>query len=148
MSFGPGLRNRQVAWLCATLGAVTGLVMGLWSFDGPVPVPAWLGEYGSTARRLARLGHIAFFGLAILNLLLATELDRVRNHRTAHHIASVAMNFGNVGLPLVLFGAAVWAPLKYLLPIPALAVTIALLLTALTLWPSRHSSLSFHENLG
>ncbi|MFM7102491.1 MAG: hypothetical protein ACKO3N_15130 [Verrucomicrobiota bacterium] len=148
LSGGPGFRNRQVAWWCATLGALTGLLMGLWSFDGPVPVPAWLGDYGSTARRLARLGHIAFFGLAILNLLLAGELDRVRRPRPAHRLASVAMNFGNVGLPRVLFGAAAWMPLKYLLPIPALAVTLALLLTGLTLWPSRNPPPVSHENPG
>lgn len=134
--------------MCASLGALTGLVMGLWSFDGPVPVPAGLGDYGSTARRLARLGHIAFFGLAILNLLLAAELDRVGNHSRAGRLASAAMNFGNVGLPVVLFGAAVWAPLKYLLPLPAMAVTIALLLAARGLQGSRPPTPFFHEKLG
>jgi hypothetical protein len=122
--------------------------MGLWSLDGPVPVPAWLGDYGSTARRLARLGHIAFFGLAILNLLLAAELDRAGNHSRAARLASAAMNFGNVGLPVVLFGAAIWAPLKYLLPVPAMAVTIALLLAAWGLRGSRPTTSFFHEKLG
>ena len=65
------------------VGIATGLVMGLWSFDGPVPVPAWLGEYGDTPRRLARLGHIAFLGLGILNLLLDHELPRSGSARAA-----------------------------------------------------------------
>ena len=30
-----------------------------------------MGGYGSFRRRLARLGHISFFGLGFLNLLLA-----------------------------------------------------------------------------
>lgn len=40
------------------------------------------------------------------------------------------MNFGNVFLPLVLVSAAVYQPLKYLLPIPAVSVLVALALMA------------------
>jgi hypothetical protein len=36
------------------------------------------------------------------------------------------MNFGNVFLPLTLFAAAAYPPLKYLMPFPALAVFLAL----------------------
>ncbi len=133
-----GDRNRRVGWACAALGALTGLVMGLWSFDGPVPVPGWLGDYGSTARRLARLGHIAFFGIGILNLLLARELAVTALGRLGRRVASTAMNLGNVFLPLVIFGAAVFPPLKYLLPLPAGAVFLALVLAALGAAPTRH----------
>ncbi len=125
-----GDRNRQIGWICAVLGALTGLVMGLWSFDGPVPTPGWLGEYGTTARRLARLGHIAFFGLGILNLLLARELSLSALGLQTKRVASRAMNFGNVFLPLTLFSAAAYPPLKYLLPLPASAVFLALILAA------------------
>jgi hypothetical protein len=119
--------NRAVAWSSMAAGAVTGLLLGLWSFAGPLPVPGFLGEYGSTARRLARLGHIACFGLGFINLLLAAELPRLgRGARTA----AVAMNVGNVAMPLVLFAAAVHQPVKYLLPVPALSVTLALALAA------------------
>ena len=48
--------NRTIGWASLAVGIATGLVMGLWSFDGPLPPPAWLGEYGDTPRRLyARL---------------------------------------------------------------------------------------------
>lgn len=123
-------RNRQVAWTCAVLGVLTGLVMGLWSFDGPMPVPPWLGDYGATARRLARLGHIAFLGLGILNLLLVRELAETSLGMAERRVAATAMNIGNVFLPLVLFAAAAWQPLKYLLPVPACSVFIALVLAA------------------
>ena len=116
------------------VGAGTGLIMGLWSFDGPVAVPGWLGEYGDTSRRLARLGHIAFFGLGIINLLLARELARWQSGRRAGRICSQAMNFGNVGLPLALFAASAWRPLKYLMPWPALAVFLALVIAAVHCW--------------
>ncbi len=110
------------------VGAGSGLILGLWSFDGPMAVPVWIGEYGDTSRRMVRLGHIAFFGLGILNILLARELPRLSDR--AGRIASPAMNFGNVFLPLTLFAAAAYPPLKYLLPFPALAVFLALVATA------------------
>jgi hypothetical protein len=40
------------------------------------------------------------------------------------------MNFGNVFLPLTLFAAATYPPLKYLLPLPALGVFLALVAAA------------------
>lgn len=111
-------------------GAALGLIMGLWSFHGPVAPPNFIGEYTDTPQRLLRLGHIACFGIGILNLLLVqTLLHSGDSPRVARHAAQ-AMNFGNVFLPLVLIIAAVYAPAKYLLPIPALSVFAALCLAA------------------
>jgi|SaaInl4_150m_RNA_FD_contig_21_1516141_length_898_multi_9_in_0_out_0_3 hypothetical protein len=122
--------NRAIAWASFLLGVITGMVMGLWSFDGPVPTPAGLTRYGETSRRLLRLGHIAFFGLGYLNLLLAAELptmplDKKQKRRAAHW-----MNFGNVVLPILLIAAAAQPLFKYLLPIPASAIAIALAIAA------------------
>jgi hypothetical protein len=108
--------------------------MGLWSFDGPFAVPVWLGEYDQTARRLARLGHIAFFGLGILNVLVASELRRFSAGTWGRRTAAWAMNFGNIFLPITLFAAAAYRPLKYLMIAPAVAVAVALLLTAYGVW--------------
>jgi len=120
--------NRVVGWSSLALGAATGLILGLWSFDGPLAVPEWLGGYGDTSRRLARLGHIAFFGLGILNLLLAREFPELGLRAGQRRVASVAMSFGNIFLPLTLFAAAAYRPCKYLMPLPALAVTVAMTL--------------------
>ena len=128
--------NRTVGWTSLAVGIATGLVMGLWSFDGPVSVPAWLGGYTETPRRLARLGHIAFIGLGILNLLLAQELSRSALGSTGRRIASGAMNTGNILLPLTLFAAAAWPPAKYAMGLPATCVFIALCLAA---WGTRGS---------
>ncbi len=122
--------NRLVGWTSMAVGATTGLAMGLWSFNGPMDTPAWLGEYADVSRRLARLGHIAFFGLGILNVLLARELTRVTLSTAAHRLALATMNFGNIFLPVTLFAAAAYHPAKYLLPIPAMSVTVALVITA------------------
>ncbi|MHC4953406.1 MAG: hypothetical protein ACYTGZ_05905 [Planctomycetota bacterium] len=122
--------NREVAWWSLALGAATGTVLGLWSFDGPVPTPPFLGAYDETARRLARLGHIAFFGLGFLNLFVARELPRLGLTEGGRRLAARAMNFGNLGLPLTLFAASAYAPLKYAMALPASAVLLALVLTA------------------
>jgi len=123
-------RNRQIGWTSAVVGVITGLIMGLWSFDGPLGVPGSLGDYGDVPRRLARLGHIAFFGLGILNLLLARELPDSSLGLGAKKAASFAMNFGNIFLPLTLFAAAFYHPLKYTMPLPATSVLVALVLAA------------------
>lgn len=104
--------------------------MGLWSFDGPAAIPAWLGDYGDISRRLARLGHIAFFGLGIINILLSRELPRLSLGRGALRTASLAMNFGNILLPLILFAAAAYRPLKYMMVFPASSVFLALAIAA------------------
>jgi hypothetical protein len=126
--------NRKMGWASLALGAASGLVLGLWSFQGPLPVPELLGDYDDVARRLARLGHIAFFGLGILNLLLAGELSRSRLTDSGRRIAGTAMNLGNLLMPPILFCAAAWHPAKYLLPVPATAVFVALILAA---WGAR-----------
>lgn len=122
--------NSTVGWTCLAVGVGTGLVLGLWSFDGPVAVPAWIGAYGDTSRRLVRLGHIAFIGLGILNILLGRELPRSALGAGGRRIASLAMNFGNIFLPLALFAAGAYRPLKLLMAPPALSVFLALVLAA------------------
>jgi hypothetical protein len=129
--------NRSIGWASLAVGVATGLVMGLWSFDGPLPTPAWLGEYGDTPRRLARLGHIAFLGLGILNILLARELPHSSLGERGHRVASLSMNVGNILLPITLFAAAAWHPAKYAMGIPATAVFVALCLAAWGARPSR-----------
>jgi hypothetical protein len=124
-------RNGAVGWASVAAGVGVGLVMGLWSFDGPMPVPAWLGEYGDTSRRLARLGHIAFIGLGILDILADRELRQTTLGPRATTAASWLLIAGNTLLPITLFAAAAWRPLKYLMPLPAMAVFAALVLLAL-----------------
>jgi hypothetical protein len=134
----PGDSNRVVGWVSLATGVLVGFVMGLWSFGGPLPVPDRLGDYGDLSRRLARLGHVAFFGVGIINLLLARELPRLSLGRRARRAASVAMNVGNVFLPLTLLAAAFWHPIKYLMSVPATAVLVALVLVVLGLREEGH----------
>lgn len=122
--------NLAVGWSSLAVGALTGLILGIWSFGGPVPVPEWIGDYDTLPRRLLRLGHIAFFGLGILNIMLARHLGRQRSFSYPRPLALRAMNFGNVFLPVTLIAASVFEPAKYLMSVPALAVSFALVVGA------------------
>jgi hypothetical protein len=124
-------RNRSVGWTSMAVGVGAGLLLGMWSFDGPLAVPEWLGAYDATSRRLVRLGHIAFIGLGILDVLLARELPQLRLSARWRRIASGAMILGNVLLPPVLVAAGAWRPLKYLMSLPATAVFVALVVAAI-----------------
>jgi amino acid transporter len=126
----PRYWNRPVGWWSLVVGIATGLVMGLWSFDGPMATPAWIGEYADTSRRLIRLGHIAFVGLGILDILLANELTRSLLDPRRRLLASRLMVAGNIGLPVALFAAAVWPPAKYVMGVPAMCVFVAMVLAA------------------
>jgi hypothetical protein len=122
--------NRAIAWSGFCAGVLSGMFMGLWAFDGPLAPPAWIGGYGETARRLIRLGHIAFFGIGLLNLALTKELPDLALAERAKAGAAAAMNFANLILPFLLIAAALVAPLKYLLPFPVVAALAALALAA------------------
>jgi len=122
--------NRTIAWSSFFFGAASGMVIGLWAFDGPVPAPASMTDYSATARRLLRLGHIAFFGIGYLNLLLAIELPSLYLSNKFKLWAAHAMNFANILLPVTLMAAAAVPQLKYLLPLPVSAATLALAIAA------------------
>ena len=125
-----GARAQALAWCSILCGALTGMLMGLWSFDGPIPVPGWIGSYDELPRRFLRLAHVAMFALGMLHVMVGKWLstsEMPSRHKTS---AYVMMAAGNVLMPAVLIGAAIWAPLKYLTAVPTLALTIAFAIVA------------------
>ncbi len=125
---------RMVGFTSLAAGALTGMLIGLWSFGGPVPTPPAIGDYGDLPRRLLRLGHIAFFGLGMLSLILARHLPSAPLALRAQRGALGCMIFGNLALPPALIAGALLEPLKYLTAPPAFAVTLALCIAALAAW--------------
>ncbi len=126
--------NRAVGFTSLLVGVASGMILGLWSFGGPIPVPEAIGDYGDLPRRLLRLGHIAFFGLGLINLTIAGHWRRLDLDRPAARRALRLMNLGNLGLPPMLLAAA-WQPaLLYLLPAPVACVFGALALCVLGAW--------------
>ena len=126
--------SRAVAWTSLSLGAASGLVIGLWSFGGPVPEPSWVGGYTELPRRLLRLGHIALFALGMINFMLTRQLAGSGLGAGTTRLALAAMNVGNVLMPALLFAAVLRPEVKYLLALPALAVALALTIAASAAW--------------
>lgn len=130
---GPHL-NRAIGFTSLLIGVASGMIIGLWSFGGPLPVPDGIGDYGELPRRFLRLGHIAFFGLGLINLAVAGHCGRLNFDQTARRRTLTLINLGNIGLPPLLLLAA-WQPvLLYLMPFPVLCVFAALALTAAAAW--------------
>src|SRR5689334_13549500 len=93
--------NLIAGWLGMLAGVLSGAVLGLFFHRED-----WMGGYGSYRRRLARLGHIAFFGLGFLNLIFAAtsaQLPLAGNDLT---IASWALVLGAATMPLCCFLSA------------------------------------------
>ena len=105
--------NLLAGWIGFLAGAVTGALMGLFFHN-----ENWLGGYGSFPRRMIRLGHIACFGLGLINILFALTAATLPPVPVAN-IASLLLVVGMVTMPLTCFLTAWKKPLRHLFFIPA-----------------------------
>jgi len=99
------------------MGALSGAIIGLFFHRDE-----WAGGYGSFRRRMLRLGHIAFFGLGILNLLFGLTIQAITLPDTYLTIASSGFMVGVVAMPLCCFLSAWHKPFRHMFPIPVLGV--------------------------
>jgi hypothetical protein len=95
--------NAIVAWIGILAGVLMGIGLGLRFHD-----PDWLGGYGAWPRRLLRLGHISFFGIALLNLAFAVTVQRL-GWQPATRWAGIGLAAAQGLMPAVCFLAA-WRP--------------------------------------
>ena len=118
--------NLFLAWLWILLGFVLGFVFGLHFHKQD-----WLGGYASFPRRLYRLAHISFFGLALVNFLFYATTAQFHAASPAVDVASWGFIVGAVTMPLCCVVLAHRPGLRALFLIP-----VASLVTAgtLTLW--------------
>lgn len=58
-------------WLLLCLSMTAGLLMGGYSFGGPLPVPGFIGEYGTLTRIILRDSHVILICLGIVCVTLA-----------------------------------------------------------------------------
>jgi len=123
-----GELNVTFGWLWINGGIISGMIMGLWSFAGPLKCPPGMEEYSSLRRRFIRLGHVAFIALPILNILLGRELDSMNISDLLKYTASYAMIFTAVGMPLGCFVAAFKNSFKYFLILPATSFFVVTLI--------------------
>lgn len=126
----PRSRAAAIAWGSILAGALSGAVMGLWSFGGPFPTPDWIGAYDDLPRRFLRLAHVAMFALGLLHMLVARQITSAPITPKLDRLGLNAMAAGNILMPTFLIAAAIWEPLKYLTPIPTTALTVAFAIAA------------------
>jgi len=124
-----GRRNVVWGWATIGLGALTGLVLMMWSFAGPFPTPSGFHDYGDLQRRLMRLAHIALFMLPIINILIGKDLDSASLSRRSKQICSSGALVAMIGIPLGLtLAATIDVRLKYVALVPSYSLFLALVL--------------------
>ncbi len=109
------------------VGALLGMVFGMRAESRE-----WAGGYGSFRRQALRLAHIAAFAMGIINIILYGSVTAGLNALPpwASLTGSVAMISGGALMPAVCLAVSWRQPLKYLFPLPASCVLVALLLQA------------------
>ena len=98
-----GDANILAAWLGILAGVLVGIVPGLFFHRED-----WLGGYASWARRLMRLGHVSFFGIALLNLAFAWTVHNP-GWRPESSVPAAALAIAQGLMPAVCYLAA-WRP--------------------------------------
>jgi hypothetical protein len=114
--------NFQAAWVGILLGFISGAVLGLFFYQ-----EEWMGGYFSWRRRMARLGHISFFGIAIINLAFAMS-QSVFGIEIATPLPSYLFIAGAVTMPLVCFLSSYKMIFRHLFFIPVLSLLIGTVL--------------------
>ncbi|MBI1924328.1 hypothetical protein HYR99_08770 [Candidatus Poribacteria bacterium] len=126
MDFHTAHINLILAWLWIVLGFVSGFLLGLGFHQ-----QAWLGGYTSFKRRLYRLGHISFFGLALMNLMFYFTVQGLTHPSRWVDIASVGFIVGAISMPICCVTMAHCPKLRTLFAIPVSSLIVA---GFLTLW--------------
>ncbi len=117
--------NIYAAWIGLLLGCVAGIISGLFFHSED-----WLGGYGSWPRRMIRLAHISFFGIAIINLAFVLTA-RMMEIESGLALSSWLLITGAVTMPIVCYLSGFKKVFRHLFFIPALSVTLGV---ALFLW--------------
>lgn len=109
----------DAAWIGIAFGLLSGTAQGLgFHRDG------WLGGYASWPRRMLRLGHISFFGIAFLNLAYAQTLF-LRGADTASTPASWLLICGAIAMPTVCYLSAWQRSFRHLFFIPVVCLVFS-----------------------
>lgn len=116
--------NIAAAWLGIAGGVLSGAVMGIFFHK-----ENWCGGYNSWQRRLIRLGHISFFGIAAMNLAFAGTAVYIQLPLTITSTAGVSFLLTQVLMPLCCFLAAWKKPLRHLFPLPVISFSIGVIAT-------------------
>jgi hypothetical protein len=112
--------NLLLAWIWILLGCVSGAILGsFFHQDG------WLGGYGSFRRRMFRLGHISFFGLAFLNLLFYFTVRSASLSGASLEWASRGFVLGALTMPACCVLMAIVPRTRLLFAVPVVSLLAA-----------------------
>ena len=116
--------NLYAAWIGILLGFVGGAVQGSFFHRED-----WLQGYASWPRRLTRLGHISFFGLAFINLAFAATVAHLQPDTPTATYAipwcSRLFILGAITMPLVCYLSAWRKGFRHLFFIPVSSLILA-----------------------
>ncbi len=108
--------NFYAAWIGIALGFIAGAAIGLFFHD-----ENWVGGYSSWERRMMRLGHISFFGIAFINLTYSLSIRTYQIHMTSV-LPSYLFLIGAITMPLVCFLSAYKKAYRHLFFIPVISL--------------------------
>lgn len=117
MASPPERANLYAAWFGILIGFITGTVQGLFFHD-----PNWLGGYDSWTRRMLRLGHISFFGLAFISLAFVLSVFYLKLEGKRVFVSSRLFLVGQISMPLVCYLSAYRDDFRYLFFVPVLSL--------------------------
>ena len=120
--------NIAAAWISMAVGCVWGAVLGLFFHRSE-----WLGGYSSFPRRLLRLGHIACFGLALLNIAFAATVHGGFVSGSAIEFGSHCLLLALITMPLVCALTAWHANLRHFFFIPVLSTVLGIFTVLISL---------------
>lgn len=123
-----GQMNIHAGWIFISLGITTGAILGMWSFDGPLPAPNGHKNYADLPRRLNRLAHIACFMLPLINIIYGQYIDESGLSDSLKFLGSLSMVICMIGVPTFLFLASFKPFFKYFEIIPVGCGMLALYL--------------------
>ncbi len=113
--------NLAFGWIWITAGFLSGAMLGMGFHK-----ENFMGGYGSWERRLARLGHIAFFGTGMLNVLLGLTLLSLDPEYAPDQITSAIIEvlfiIGGFGMPTCCFIAARYKRFRHAFVVPAISL--------------------------
>lgn len=105
--------NLLFGWCWILVGLLVGAAIGLFFHRDD-----WQGGYGSWRRRMMRLGHIAFLGTGMLNILYGLSQAEIVDHGPLRFWGGGALIGGAVAMPMVCFASAAWKPMRHLFALP------------------------------
>ncbi|NIV18199.1 MAG: hypothetical protein GWN47_07235 [Woeseiaceae bacterium] len=115
--------NMLAGWSGMVFGLLSGAAIGLFFHR-----EEFAGGYSSFRRRMLRLGHIAFFGLGIINVLYSLALESAGVGIQYPVIASTSLIMALILMPLLCFLTAWKTPFRHLFAIPVICVGVPLVL--------------------